>query len=152
LRPERVKGHRFNPKWLDTYPWLRTEPDRTSAEWAALPEEAPRFIFCTCCVAAAPRAGQKDVLTKKVPESVRSDKIKAHSKHVAHIRALEVWKRRQLPDDSPSMPASTPASEALAAADVSLAALVRTIMVVAVTKSSLWLIDTYVKLQACWPP
>ena len=42
LRPERVKGHRFNPKWLDAHSWLRTEPDRTSAEWRALPKALRR--------------------------------------------------------------------------------------------------------------
>ena len=152
LRPERVKGHRFNPKWLDTHPWLRTMPDRTSAEWRLLPEEAPQYIFCACCVEAAPRAGHKDVLVKKVKESVRSDKVKAHAKNIAHARALEIWERRQCVVDSPSTPASTPASDALAAVDASLAALVRTVMVVAVTKSALCLVDTYVKLQACWPP
>ena len=83
---------------------------------------------------------------------MRSDKIKAHAKNIAHARAHEVWERRQRPAGSASTPASTPVSDALAAVDASLAALVRTVMVVAVTKSALRLVDTYVQLQACWPP
>ena len=150
VRPQRVKGHTFQPRWLTANEWLRTFPDRTAAEWDELPAEAPEYMYCVCCVAAS-RGGAHDVLTKKKGTSVRGDKIAPHSQNEAHKRAFAAWKAAQpKPSASGSSPAATAvaiADSSIPAADLPLAALVRTVCTVAVTKTAISLVDVFVQLQ-----
>lgn len=147
----KAKGHSFQPKWLEKYDWLRTEPHRTAREWELQPQEAPAYMFCVCCVAAAPSGGQKDVLTRKVSGSLRGDKLKAHwHNKPAHARAYMKWKAKQAPSSmhaSAIDSSSTYSMKELDNADTALAALVRTIMVTAASKSALTMVRTLTKLQ-----
>lgn len=104
-------------------------------------------MYCTCCVAALPRAGQKDVLTRKVKESVRGDKFKPHQK-IAHARAYQAWKARQPQTAAAASPVTANEAEAaLDEVDAPLAALVRTVMTVAVNKQAVSLVSSFVQLQ-----
>ena len=81
----------WKPSFLSQFPWLRTFPCRTQDEWEALPNEAPEYVYCVCCVAFQ-HSGHKDALTKNTVAVIRSDKMNQHD-NPAHKRAWATWKR-----------------------------------------------------------
>jgi len=101
--PSVAKGHGWKPVWLDTYDWLRSHPNKTRQEWDDTPDEAPEYLYCICCV-THPNVGHKDVLFRKVPQSIRSDKCAHHMwdscptrirqgvVNSQHERAYQRWK------------------------------------------------------------
>ena len=101
--PSVAKGHGWKPVWLDTYDWLRSHPNKTRQEWDDTPDEAPEYLYCICCV-THPNVGHKDVLFRKVPQSIRSDKCANHMwdscptrirqgvVNSQHERAYQRWK------------------------------------------------------------
>ena len=144
--PQGAKGHVWKPQWMSGRPWLRTVPDRTQDEWESHGDEAPDSMYCICCVHFA--FGHKDVLTRKVKDGVRSDKLPAHC-NAAHDRAVLRWEEKfgplQPPEDKAPEPA--PAPSGVEFVEPALANLVRTCITTALTKSAIRLIPTFVRLQ-----
>jgi hypothetical protein len=149
--PAGAKGHVWKPQWLGEYPWLRTEPSRTQQEWEDRSKEAPQYVFCICCC-EYPNIGHKDVMQKRKPEAMRSDKLSNHQE-ASHDRALKRWMAKygalkECDVTSELQPVRTPQAEPSAEfVEPPLASLVRTAVTVAVSKSALRLLPALIKLQ-----
>lgn len=143
----KAKGHSFQPKWLQKYDWLRTEPDLTFQEWEMKPSEAPAYMYCVCCVQAFPTGGQKDVLTRKVAGSLRGDKLVAHWKgKPAHARAYMKWKKAISSAEGEGVKGDSAAVQ-VDDEDKPFASLIRTVMVTCVSKCAIRMVNSLVKLQ-----
>ena len=153
--PPGATGHMWNPQWLDEYNWLRTEPDKTLAEWTETPKQGPAFVFCLCCH-TFPGIGHKDVVQKKKPEAMRSDKLRAHSGQ-SHLRALAMYESKYGPiaqvgsiaergSPNPLSPATATQPSTLMT-DAPLASLIRTAVSTVLAKCAVQLVPTFVELQ-----
>jgi len=145
--PEGARGHIWQPRWLSERKWLRTVPDKSQDEWETTPDEVPDSIFCVCCVTYT-SIGHKDVLTRKVREAIRSDKLAPHE-NAAHNRAMARYEERFGPLDSDEQEKG---GKALSPAPVQfveppLASLLRTVITVALSKSAVRHVSTFVQLQ-----
>ena len=149
-RPEGAKGHTWSPDMLTDFPWLRTFPDMLESEWEQRPNEAPEYIFCVGCY-NYPSVGRAGVLTRKTKHAIRRDKCKEHQGVVgrpdpSHARAMVRWNAAHPPEPEPSAMVPVPPAAAAATA-APLASLVRTVVVVALTKTAVSLIPKFVDLQ-----
>ena len=153
--PQGATGHVWKPMWLEEYNWLRTEPDKTLAEWTETPKQGPAFVFCLCCH-MFPGTGHKDVVQKKKPEAMRSDKLRAHA-DASHRRALAMYENkygpiaqvgsiaeRGTPNPLSPAPATQPSTPMT---DAPLASLIRTAVRTVLAKCAVQLVETFVELQ-----
>ena len=146
-----AKGHSWNTAWLEEFCWLATEPRRTKVEWDERPTEGPDYIFCLCC-SEFPGVGHKDVVQKKSREAMRRDKLRSHA-DAAHVRAMAAYEKKfgsltmQLWDAASQQPPATPPTPQVELVDPPLAALVRTAVSTALSKSALRLVPGAIRLQ-----
>ena len=147
-KPRKKRTRLFNPKWMEQYDWLQTFPNHSQAQWEERPDEDPQHVTCAACH-AFPKTAHKDVIFKHPPGklTLRSDKLVAHQSHVAHERAVHLWRARMKAAPTPT-PAPTDSAEAPAdLGTVALRNLMRTVMTTVVHKGPVSFVKTLVALQ-----
>ena len=120
--------------------------------------EGPDYVFCLCCQKGATGdvVGHKDVVQREVREAMRRDKLRSHV-NPAHVRAMAMYENKygsmtepQSGASSQQLPAASPTqTPPIEPVDPPLAALVRTAVVTALSKSALRLVgSTWGRLPA----